>query len=135
MPAEELTLSGAIIGSPAYMSPERLLGGEYDDRADVYSVGVMLYQMLSGHLPFEHKSGYHATAVRALVETPPPLGEVVPGLPSGLDSVVATAMARDARSRPTALELASSLLTFASSEARATFADGELATPSSPTRT
>jgi DNA-binding response OmpR family regulator len=131
----DVTMTGAIVGSPAYMSPERILGKEYDERADVYSVGIMLYQMLCGKMPFEKASGNHAMAIRALVDTPPSLDDLVPGIPAGLSSVVAKAMTREAAARPTALELASALLAFASSETRATLADGELATPSAPTRT
>lgn len=113
MPEHDLTITGAIIGSPMYMSPERLLGDAYDDRSDVYSVGVMLYQMLSGRLPFEQKSGSHGIAVRSLVDPPLPLAERVADLPPGLNAVVMSAIARDPGRRPTAAALASALLTFA----------------------
>jgi CheY-like chemotaxis protein len=113
MPEHDLTITGAIIGSPMYMSPERLLGDAYDDRSDVYSVGVMLYQMLSGRLPFEQKSGYHGIAVRSLVDPPLPLTERVADLPPGLNAVVMSAMAREAGRRPTAAALAGALLAFA----------------------
>jgi CheY-like chemotaxis protein len=118
VPEHDLTVTGAIIGSPVYMSPERLLGDAYDDRSDVYSVGVMLYQMLSARLPFEQRSGYHGIAVRSLVDAPLPLTQRVADLPPGLDAVVMSAMARDARRRPTAAALARALRAFASDAAR-----------------
>jgi CheY-like chemotaxis protein len=124
VPGEDLTVSGGIVGSPAYMSPERLLGDAYDDRSDVYSVGVMIYQMLSGRMPFEQKSGYHATAVRSLVDEPVPLAERVADLPSGLEVIIMSAIARDARRRPTAASLETALLAFASRSAPAAHAAG-----------
>lgn len=133
--SSDLTLSGMIVGSPVYMSPERLLGGDYDDRADVYSVGVMLYQMLAGRLPFEpDTTGYTAMALRYLVDTPPALSLLVPDIPEGLESVVMTAMSRKPATRPKAAELASALTAFATSGARATLAHHDAAPPSAVTR-
>jgi CheY-like chemotaxis protein len=117
LPDEDLTRSGAIVGSPAYMSPERLLGDPYDDRSDVYSLGVVIYQMVSGRMPFEAKSGSRAMAVRSLVEAPVPLAERVADLPPGLDAIVMSALARDPARRPMAASLAVALLAFASSGA------------------
>lgn len=131
--AHDVTWSGMIVGSPTYMSPERLLGSPYDHRADVYSVGVMLYQMLSGRLPFESLgTGYAPLALRYLVEDPPPLRELAPELPRGLDSVVMTAMARKADARPSADELAIALAAFARSDAVARSTEPS-APPSAPT--
>ncbi len=112
--SEELTRSGMFVGSPTYMSPERLLGSDYDHRSDVYSVGVMLYQLLSGRLPFEARgTGYAPLALRYLVEDPPALRDLAPTMPAGLESVVMTAMARRPEARMSADELATLLATFA----------------------
>jgi len=116
-PPSEVTMNGAIVGSPTYMSPERLLGDEYDQRSDIYSVGVMLYEMLSGRLPIESSSTSRVPmGLRHMLEEPPSLRDLVPTLPAGLESVVMTAMARKAEQRPSAAELAYALGTFASTE-------------------
>ena len=51
--AEELTQTGLFMGSPKYMAPEQILGGEVAARTDIYSLGVMMYEMLSGKVPFD----------------------------------------------------------------------------------
>ena len=133
LPSEH-TLTGSIVGSPAYMSPERLLGGEYDERADIYSVGVMLYQMLSGRLPLESSTARVPMGLRHLVEDPPPLSDLVSLLPPGLESVVMTAMARKPEHRPSAAELAFSLGTFLKLESAPLEYLTSTAPPSAPTR-
>jgi serine/threonine protein kinase len=65
------TASGSLIGTPAYMSPEQVEGGEVDGRSDIYSLGVMLYQLLFGALPFTARNA-REYAFKHLVETPPP---------------------------------------------------------------
>jgi len=130
----EVTMSGSIVGSPTYMSPERLLGGDYDERSDVYSVGVMLYQMLSGRLPLESSTTRVPMGLRHLVEDPPPLGEIVGPLPVGFESVVMTAMARKPEQRPSAEELAFALGTFVGRESVPPSYTGSSAPPSEPTR-
>jgi CheY-like chemotaxis protein len=131
----EVTMSGSIVGSPTYMSPERLLGGDYDERSDVYSVGVMLYQMLSGRLPLESSTTRVPMGLRHLVEDPPPLGEIVGPLPVGFESVVMTAMARKPEQRPSAEELAFALGTFVGRESVPPPSYvGSSAPPSEPTR-
>jgi serine/threonine protein kinase len=52
-----LTLPGRVIGSPAFMAPEQLAGEEADGRADLFALGVILYNMISGHRPFQGNSG------------------------------------------------------------------------------
>jgi serine/threonine protein kinase len=65
------TASGSLIGTPAYMSPEQVEGGEVDGRSDIYSLGVMLYQLLFGELPFTARNA-REYAFKHLVATPPP---------------------------------------------------------------
>ncbi len=86
-----LTRTDAAPGTLAYMAPEQIEGGDADVRADVWSVGVLLYQMLSGRLPFE-QSGLGATVHAILHGTPAPLA--AQGLAPGVETVVATALAK-----------------------------------------
>jgi DNA-binding response OmpR family regulator len=107
---EETTRSGIVVGSPSYMAPERMLDGEYDDRVDVYSLGVVMYQMLSGHMPFEGEKGsFAAQALRSLAEDPVRLRDWVPDLPLALETQVLTAMDKRREARPPASQLAIAL--------------------------
>jgi serine/threonine protein kinase len=74
-----LTRTGGLVGSPAYMSPEQILGGLVDTRSDLFSAGVTLYQMLTGALPFQ---GSHLMEVahRVAYEPPQPLEDIPPAL-------------------------------------------------------
>lgn len=82
-----LTVTGAILGTPAYMSPEQCQGQPVDGRSDLYSLGVVLYEAATGYQPFK---GASATEVMYKhVNTPPtPPNEVRPDLPEGLDDVI-----------------------------------------------
>ncbi len=74
---QQLTRSGFTVGTPAYMSPEQADGRELDPRADLYSLGVVLYELLAGRAPFEGES--IAKLIRqVMTEAPPPLPETVP---------------------------------------------------------
>ncbi len=86
-----------VVGTPDYMSPEQISGRRGDERGDVYAVGVILYEMLTGHLPF---SGDAWTVMRAKTrEEPLPPAYFVPHLDPGLDAIVCKAISRDARHR------------------------------------
>jgi TolB-like protein/tetratricopeptide (TPR) repeat protein/tRNA A-37 threonylcarbamoyl transferase component Bud32 len=87
------SIAGLAVGSPPYMSPEQALGNPVDQRADIYSLGAVLYEMLAGGPPF---AGQSVTAVLAKVlsEDPPPLRSVRPELPAAVEAAVARAMAR-----------------------------------------
>jgi serine/threonine-protein kinase len=102
-------LEGLIAGSPHYLAPEQLEGGTIDGRTDVYSLGVVLYELLAGRKAFEGESLAQITnAVMHL--NPAPADAVRPGVPAGLAAVAARAMARDPASRfPSAAELALAL--------------------------
>ena len=96
-----LTQSGSILGSPAYMAPERLRNQAYDGRADSYSVGVMLYEMVTGRLPFVSDDGDPLAVVTMhLTEEPHPPRLLRPELPEALEAVVLQAMAKDPQARP-----------------------------------
>jgi TolB-like protein/tetratricopeptide (TPR) repeat protein/tRNA A-37 threonylcarbamoyl transferase component Bud32 len=87
------SIAGLAVGSPPYMSPEQALGNPVDQRADIYSLGAVLFEMLAGGPPF---AGQSVTAVLAKVlsEDPPPLRSVRPELPAAVEATVARAMAR-----------------------------------------
>ncbi len=94
----ETTDTGAILGSPHYLSPEQVKGETAGPRSDIYSLGVVLYQMLTGHTPYRGDTPL-AIAVQHVQGTPPSLSAEVPDLPAGLAAVVAKAMARDPEDR------------------------------------
>jgi serine/threonine protein kinase/ligand-binding sensor domain-containing protein len=104
----ELTATDAIIGTPSYIAPERLAGETYDGRSDVYSVGVIAYEMLSGRLPYEldADAGLVAKIMKQLNDDPTPLGKYVAGLPPDVEALVMRAIAKLASQRPSARELA-----------------------------
>jgi serine/threonine protein kinase len=87
-----MTQAGTILGTPAYMSPEQLMAQTVDARSDIYSSGVLLYQLLTGERPFE--GGLTAIIHKALNTTPPRPSELSVTAPPSMDAVVARAMAR-----------------------------------------
>ena len=89
-----LTLTGQIVGTPAYMAPELVQGEEADGRADVYAVGVVLYQMLTGQAPFRAQTPL--ALLHAHLNTPPPAPRtVMPTLPVAVDAVLLQALAKN----------------------------------------
>jgi eukaryotic-like serine/threonine-protein kinase len=90
----QLTKTGYVIGSPKYMAPEQILGRKVDERADVYAVGVIMYEMLTGIPPYSR--GDHMSVMYQHVQgKAKPAAEVNPQLPAGLGDVVMRAMAVD----------------------------------------
>ena len=98
LPASQLTQAGQVFGSPAYMSPERVAQQPVDRRADVFSLGAVLYELLTGQRAF---SGPNIpTIIRRLVnENPVPPSRVVTGCPPALDAVVARSLAKSPDAR------------------------------------
>ncbi|HEX2568890.1 MAG TPA: protein kinase [Polyangia bacterium] len=108
----ELTMAGSVLGTPEYMPPEQAWARTVDERADVYSLGALLYHVLAGVSPY---SGTTALEILNRVRTAPPLPltKRVPGIPEDLATIVAKAMARRPEDRyPTARELAEDLRRF-----------------------
>jgi eukaryotic-like serine/threonine-protein kinase len=92
-------LTGAnIIGSPAYMSPEQSLGAALDARSDIYSLGIVLYEMLSGSTPYG-KATPGALLTHQINTPPPPLTPTHPEIPDAVESVVMKALAKDPDAR------------------------------------
>jgi eukaryotic-like serine/threonine-protein kinase len=87
------TVSGKVVGTPSYMSPEQARGELVDERADVYAIGTVLYELLAG-IPPHHDATPQATLERVIAGPPRPLAALVPQLPSELATIVAKAMAR-----------------------------------------
>jgi serine/threonine protein kinase len=104
-----ITQAGSVLGTAAYLSPEQARGDEAGPQADLYSLGVVTYQLISGRLPYE-ASSLSELALKQQRESPVPLDEIVPEVPRALGDAVARALAIDQRNRPAdAMELAEAL--------------------------
>ena len=96
--ASGLTATGALVGTIDYAAPEQLLGGPVDARVDVYALGCVLYQLLTGTVPFPRKTD--PAKIMAHVSDPlPPASTIAPALPPALDRVLAKAMAKTPQER------------------------------------
>jgi len=96
--AEQMTMDGRLMGTPAYMPPEQVLGQEVDGRADLYSTGVVLYRLLTGALPFTADTAL-AMLQRQILETPLPLDTHRTGLPEWCNQIVQRALAKSPADR------------------------------------
>jgi len=106
MPTGSKTLAGTVLGSPKYMAPEQVLGTEVDGRADLFSLGVVLYEMLTGESPF-NGDNINSTMYRIVNETPAPPTTIVPRIPAAFNLIVAKALAKNPDERyQTAKDLA-----------------------------
>ncbi|MDH4284059.1 MAG: serine/threonine protein kinase [Gallionellaceae bacterium] len=103
------TQTGMVLGSPKYMSPEQVTGKHLDQRSDIFSLGVMLYEMLAGQVPFAGEN-VNAIMYQILNTSPPPPGTLNPEVPGMLNFIVAKALAKDVDTRyQSAKEFASDL--------------------------
>lgn len=103
------TQPGLVMGTAAYMSPEQALGRDVDHRTDIFSLGVVLYEILTRRQPFTGETINH-TIVSILEKTPPPVSGAVPGIPAELDKITFRALAKKAADRyQTAKELSEDL--------------------------
>lgn len=103
------TQSGALLGTPAYMAPEQGEGQPGDERSDVYALGVILYELLTGQPPFQADSPY-AIILRHIHTPPPPPRSLRPDLPPALEAVVLRALEKDPAARyPSAAAFAAAL--------------------------
>src|SRR6266576_4588755 len=91
--ASTLTGTGMLVGTPDYMAPEMAHGEQIDHRADIYELGILLFQMLSGHVPFTGSTPL-IVAVKHIQEPLPSLSQMNPAIPPPVDAVVMTATAK-----------------------------------------
>jgi serine/threonine protein kinase len=91
--ASQLTNTGMVMGTINYMAPEQVRGEKADHRADIFSTGVLLYEMFSGHKAFEAES-FAATLLKILQESPEPLDQADPTVPGELTQIVDRALAK-----------------------------------------
>lgn len=99
----QLTKTGYVIGSPKYMAPEQILGKKVDERADIYSLGVILYEMLAGQPPYS-RGDHMAVMYQHVQGKAAPLGELNSKLPKGIVDVVTKAMMVDKNQRYGSME-------------------------------
>jgi serine/threonine-protein kinase len=97
---QKVTKTGLVVGTPEYMSPEQLSGDKLDGRSDIYSLGLVLYRMLTGVLPFQADTAQEVM-IKRLTDEPTPLAEARPDIvfPAGIQPVVDRALARAAPER------------------------------------
>jgi len=126
--SEHFTHGGYMMGTPAYMAPEQVLGREIDGRADLYSVGVVLYRLLSGRLPFSADTAISMVQMQ-ISEAPTPIASFKPDLPEWCTTIVERALAKSPSDRfQTAEEFRTALLSAVTPQAL-----GEMPTLATPT--
>ncbi|HEX6739658.1 MAG TPA: serine/threonine-protein kinase, partial [Vicinamibacteria bacterium] len=94
----QVTATGALIGTPAYMAPEQVRGGDVDRRTDVYGLGVTMYQLLAGRLPLSTTSSLEALA-HVLSDDPRPLREARTDVPADVEAIVMKCLEKDPGAR------------------------------------
>ena len=103
-----LTYSGSVIGSVHYLSPEQAQGGMITPKSDIYSLGVVMYEMLTNRLPFTGENAF-AIAMKHVEEEPVPPNVIREEIPTMLEAVVLRTMCKNPELRPTSLELIQAL--------------------------
>jgi serine/threonine protein kinase len=100
-----MTRAGDLVGTPQYMAPEQIRGDAVDGRTDIYALGAILYEMVTGRLPFEGPT-VMAVLSKHLTEAPPPPTARRPdlGLPPALDHLIMSALAKEPTGRPPSME-------------------------------
>jgi serine/threonine-protein kinase len=102
------TQEGAMLGSPAYMSPEQAGGKPADARADIYALGVTLFKMMTNRFPFE--GDLETLIAQKLMEEPPPPSHFDAEIPEALDRIVTQMLAKDPDARPDTMGACADLL-------------------------
>jgi serine/threonine-protein kinase len=96
--AAKITSTSVILGTAAYLSPEQVRDGDASPRSDVYALGIVVYELLTGHTPFSGDSALSVAYQRLDTDVPPP-GSVIAGVPTEFDELVERAAARDPADR------------------------------------
>jgi hypothetical protein len=91
---EGMTASGLILGTPEYMAPEQVAGKRVDERADIYSLGVILYELFTAHVPFTGDSAI-AVGFKQLKETPSRPREINPAIPAPIEAIILKCLEKD----------------------------------------
>jgi tetratricopeptide (TPR) repeat protein len=99
----KITSEGAVVGTAHYMAPEQLRGQPTDGRTDIYALGVVLFEMLSGRRPFDAR-GWEALRYQVMTKAPPSLRTLVPSTPDDVDAIVRKALAKDPGERYESME-------------------------------
>ncbi|MBI4871147.1 MAG: protein kinase [Candidatus Riflebacteria bacterium] len=108
--ASRMTASGAVIGTPAYLAPEQITGGTVDHRSDLYQAGLIFFEVLAGHIPFEDLDASYAIATARINKSIPPPSSMNPTIPATLDRIVLRCLAVEPAERyQTASELRTAL--------------------------
>lgn len=111
-----MTVTGALIGTPAYMSPEQAAGRKIDQRSDIFSTGVMFYEMITGVKPFGGEN-YSSIITKILTETPPPIQNFVSNLQPEIEEILSRTLEKDVDRRyMTAGDMLKDLLHYAEKE-------------------
>jgi serine/threonine protein kinase len=108
--APGLTRADQMLGTVDYVAPEQIEGSEPDARSDVYSLGCVLFEMLTGEAPFANQKGGMAKMWAQVNADPPPVRDRRPDVPGALEDVMRRAMAKDPDARPTAARFRESVL-------------------------
>lgn len=124
-----LTTAGSVLGTPLYMAPEQWRGTGVDARADLYSLGCILYEMLTGRAPFAAAGSVYALLHQHVEDAPAPPRELRPELPTYLDDLVLTLLAKDPAARPDARVVAHELAGVQADERSSSGPPAESATP------
>jgi serine/threonine protein kinase len=98
-----ITIQGQLLGSPEYMSPEASRGRDVDPRADTYAIGILLYELLCGQVPFRHDNSLEVLHMHAYQQPRPPR-ELAPDLPLALERLILRALEKDPARRPPSIQ-------------------------------
>lgn len=96
--SSRITQIGSVLGSPPYMSPEQCSGGSVDTRTDIYALGITLYELITGQVPFDGDTS--SVLARHIVEQPMRPADVIPGISQNLEDVVLGMLAKNPDQRP-----------------------------------
>jgi predicted Ser/Thr protein kinase len=125
---EHLTMTGSLLGTPSYMSPEQARGGDLDGRSDLFAVGCILYEMLAGQKAFRGES-ITALIFKIITEEPPAISSLDPTVPEDMIRIITRALSKLPETRyQSGRELTDALLVFTRAGATPTIRQSELAT-------